>query len=412
MNQGFLIIPKPIGIKRATGIISLFLFFSFLINAQIYSPTSSARVATSYPVFPQTDSVFVFCNSTGSLTGHIQGNPGPFNFQWSKYNQVSGLFEAYAVGAGSSHTISNLASGGYKVIITNGVNVEFRAWVFNDTPVVSAAIQNVLCGQLALIGTAEAANFIYYDPANGQAINLPNGRSFRWTSNTGAAIPNPTTNLNPVTYLPPVVDTWFYLTVTDNYGCKAVDSVFYATIETKSDFSFEPNDGSSPLTVVFSNLSTNATAYNWYFDYNKTGADGVAEDITENPQHIFNIPGTYIVALRTFSPQGCADLFVTPNPITVSQSSLEIPNVFSPNDDGYNDLFIVSHKSLKDFHGIILSRAGKKIFEWKNPDKGWDGKLSSGNDATPGAYFYIIRGEGWDGKKYELKGTMYLFRGR
>ncbi len=396
----------------------IFIFLLMLISAtlrgQISSVSSSATKVANYPVFTGTDSIFIFCGGTGSLTAFIKGNSGPFSFEWRKYNSATNIFEPYATGSGPTHTITNLSSGGYQVQITNGggVNETFRAWVFLNSPIVSASIVNILCGQVAFSGQAEALNFTYYDFATLQPVQLPNNRTFQWRSNTGAVIPNPTTNLEPITYLPPTVDTWYILTVTDSYGCQAKDSAFYATIETKADFEFEPNDGPSPLTVSFTSKSTNAVQFNWYFDYITTGADGIPESLLQNPDHVFEIPGVYVAALRTFSPQGCSDLFVAIDPINVSPSLLEVPNVFTPNDDGYNDLFIVQHSSLKNFHGIILNRAGQKVFEWRDPDIGWDGKLQGGNDATAGAYYYIIKAIGWDGKKYDLKGTMYLFRGR
>lgn len=402
------------GLAKRYLVITLFLLFcNSFVQSQIYSTTSSESVATSYPVYTETDSIFVFCGIPGSLTAHIEGNAGFFDFQWSKYNPGTGLFDAYAAGAGTSHTISNLTDGGYKVTVTNGggVNEEFRAWVFISEPVVEANIVNILCGQIAFSGIAHAEGFTYYDLSSEVEVILPNNRTFLWSSNTGAVIPNPSTNLEPITYLPPVVDTWYILTVTDTYGCRVKDSVFYETIETKADFEFEPSEGPAPLTVSFTNNSTNAVSFNWYFDYTTNGSGGIPEDLTENPEYIFELPGTYVVALRTFSQQGCFDEFVNfDNPVIVSPSNLEVPNVFSPNEDGINDLFIVSHNSLKQFHGLILNRAGQKVFEWTDPDKGWNGKHTSGNDATPGAYFYIIKGVGWDGKKYELKGTMYLFR--
>lgn len=400
--------------KRAFVIIFFLLFCSSIVHSQIFSITSSERVTTSYPVFTETDSIFVFCGGNGNLTAFVQGDlTGIYNFSWSRYNSLTTLFEPYASGSGNSHVISNLLSGGYRVQITNGGGYDetFRAWVFISEPVVEADIVNILCGQIAFSGIAEADGFTYYDLSSGGAVMLPNNRTFLWSSNTGAVIPNPSTNLEPITYLPPVNDTWYILTVTDIYGCKVKDSVLYETIETKAEFEFDPSEGPSPLTVSFTSNSTNAVSFNWYFDYTTTGSGGIPEDLTENPEHIFELPGTYVVALRTFSQQGCSDEFVNfDNPVVVSPSSLEVPNVFSPNDDGINELFIVSHNSLKQFHGLILNRAGQKIFEWTDPDKGWNGKHASGNDATPGAYFYIIKGVGWDGKKYEFKGTMYLFR--
>ncbi|MBI5219039.1 MAG: gliding motility-associated C-terminal domain-containing protein, partial [Bacteroidia bacterium] len=80
-----------------------------------------------------------------------------------------------------------------------------------------------------------------------------------------------------------------------------------------------------------------------------------------------------------------------------------------------NDYFQVSGKTLKSFHGIITNRWGKTLYEWDEWDKelyptsGWDGKIKS-NEASPGVYYYIIKAEGWDDIKYDLKGAFHLVR--
>lgn len=392
-------------------VVILFVLSTTHSYSQIYSSTSSSRVETNYPDYPFSDSVFVFCGSPGQLTAHIDGNPGPFDFTWSLYDPISGSFEEYATGSGPTHSISNLDDGGYRVHITNGVDVdeEFRAWVFSSLPTSSASLQNVICGSVALGGIAEAATFMYYDPLSNQAVDLPTGRNFLWSSRPASAIPFPSVNLNPITFDPPVVDTWYILTVTDLFECQSADSVFYESIETRADFTFNPSEGPSPLLVSFTSQSQNASSYEWFFDYGVTG-EGLPDALEENPEHLYLIPGQYRAALRTYSPQGCPNFFESFDFITVTPSSLEVPNVFTPDGDGYNDVFIVSHNSMQAFHGVIYNRSGRKVFEWTNPDIGWDGKLPGGSEASPGAYFYIITGVGWDGKKYELTGTAYLFR--
>jgi gliding motility-associated-like protein len=106
--------------------------------------------------------------------------------------------------------------------------------------------------------------------------------------------------------------------------------------------------------------------------------------------------------------------------IVVEPSDLDIPNVFTPNDDGMNDRFIVQKKSLRYLSVEVFSRSGKMVYNFKGEGEslrnweGWDGKVNNTSaDATPGVYFYIIRALGWDDISYDSKeqrGFVYLYR--
>ncbi|MEA3448099.1 MAG: gliding motility-associated C-terminal domain-containing protein, partial [Bacteroidota bacterium] len=97
------------------------------------------------------------------------------------------------------------------------------------------------------------------------------------------------------------------------------------------------------------------------------------------------------------------------------RSKLEVPNIFTPNGDGMNDFFQVKAQTLRSFHGKVVNRWGRTIYEWDNyedKEAGWDGKLSSGNYASTGVYFYIIKGKGIDGYVYDLQGPFHLIRNK
>lgn len=92
-------------------------------------------------------------------------------------------------------------------------------------------------------------------------------------------------------------------------------------------------------------------------------------------------------------------------------SFIEVPNVFTPNNDGINDLFGVNAKSILIFSGTIVNRWGRQVFSWKDFAWGWNGKLNGiGNDLSSGVYYYLIKATGEDGKFFDLKGHFYLER--
>ena len=168
-------------------------------------------------------------------------------------------------------------------------------------------------------------------------------------------------------------------------------------------------------TVIFRN-STNYDGMNnkrceWHF------GDGIVEKTCdENVEHVYVEPGCYepylIVMNRDL--QECRDTAYLDECVFVDkESKLEIPNIFSPNGDGINDYFQVVAQTLKTFHGKILNRYGRVVYEWEdweNEDAGWDGRLNGSTKGTPGVYYYIIEAVGFDGHEYKEEGALHLVR--
>ncbi len=101
-----------------------------------------------------------------------------------------------------------------------------------------------------------------------------------------------------------------------------------------------------------------------------------------------------------------------PISIVISESSLKVPNAFSPNNDGVNDVFMVTYKSLVEFEAYIFNRWGQRIYEWRfaDIDKGWDGTFN-GSPVKDGVYFIVIKAKGSDGIRYDIKQDINILRG-
>ena len=85
---------------------------------------------------------------------------------------------------------------------------------------------------------------------------------------------------------------------------------------------------------------------------------------------------------------------------------LVIPNVFTPNGDGVNDIYFVSSKGLTEFNITIVNRWGNVVFESKDAMSGWDG-TSNGVKCTDGTYFYILNAKS-QSKEYKKHGHITL----
>lgn len=169
------------------------------------------------------------------------------------------------------------------------------------------------------------------------------------------------------------------------------------------DRPYEPNDRenmSAPLEILFKSNGLNAEYYQWKL---YKGNDLLLSRSDAEHRYTFMEKGHYravVVVSNSYCQLDSIDI-----KISVNESMLRVPNVFTPNGDGTNDEFRVVYRSLKEFHCWVYNRWGHLVYEWSDPAKGWDGTIG-GRPAAEGAYFYVIRALGTDADenaKYTIK---------
>ncbi|HSH64850.1 MAG TPA: gliding motility-associated C-terminal domain-containing protein [Bacteroidia bacterium] len=85
-------------------------------------------------------------------------------------------------------------------------------------------------------------------------------------------------------------------------------------------------------------------------------------------------------------------------------------NIFTPNNDGHNDVLLFPTEGIKSIQGQIYDRWGLKMFEWNDPEKGWDGNTESGGAAPDGTYYYILIYTDYYGNSHTKPGYVQLIR--
>ncbi|MFV0390356.1 MAG: gliding motility-associated C-terminal domain-containing protein [Paludibacteraceae bacterium] len=163
-------------------------------------------------------------------------------------------------------------------------------------------------------------------------------------------------------------------------------------------------EGSAPLRIDFySNPTGNVQNYLWQIY--KDGSLIITRN-EQDHQYTFTETGKYKIRLRVSNAQKTASDSLD---ISVSESNISVPKVFTPNGDGNNDEFRVAYTSIVEFNATVVNRWGRSVYKWSNPQTGWDGTIG-GKPAPTGTYFYIIRAKGSDGRNYQLKGHINLLR--
>lgn len=177
-------------------------------------------------------------------------------------------------------------------------------------------------------------------------------------------------------------------------------------------------EGSAPINAVFCAHPENVGSYTPYYEWRFFRQGEEKPFLTryeEETTYVFKEIGAFVIELYISFVEGTDTIeyeMDSPFMINISESKLEVPNAFTPNGDGVNDVFKVKegYQSIVSFEASVFNRWGKKLYSWKNLEGGWDGK-SGGSNVPDGAYYLVIKAKGADGRNYDIKKTINLLRG-
>ncbi|MGB0805526.1 MAG: gliding motility-associated C-terminal domain-containing protein [Salibacteraceae bacterium] len=93
------------------------------------------------------------------------------------------------------------------------------------------------------------------------------------------------------------------------------------------------------------------------------------------------------------------------------ETHAEMPNIFTPNDDGINDLFTpVYIVGISEMRTQIFDRWGKVVYETNDLEINWNGKNKNEELVSDGTYYWVINIIGLDAEKFQQTGTVTLVR--
>lgn len=324
------------------------------------------NAAYTYTLRPCSDSL-VFTNTTAG--------PGPY--QW-------------AFGDGQS---SPLASPGTHVYASDGTYtvslIAGAGTACADTITQVISIQNV----------HPVASFNYtFSPCNGVATftsGTQNASAISWNLGNGSTSSQPTvaTTYASGTYT-------VSLTAVSSTGCRdtAYQNITIPLASINAGFGYSSSGCDS---TVFINNSTGATSYHWIFDNGDTS--NVAAPQLSLSQGIHTV--TLTVSNGTCSASAVKSIDIEPS---APANPGHIPNVFTPNGDGVNDVLDFSpYYNCGSFQFEIFDRWGLSIIKSsQTKSNAWDGRTTSGMPVPDGTYFYILTGQAGN----TLRGSVTLFR--
>lgn len=200
------------------------------------------------------------------------------------------------------------------------------------------------------------------------------------------------------------------LTINNTQRCaQTVNKPKYISANPNPKANFEADPYITTLdtpTIEFDDLSISDSTisnYEWIF------GDGDSNSDNGNTSHTYTQPGDYQVQLRIETINGCWDTISSKVALT-EDVKLFIPNAFTPNNDGVNDVFLIKGTPIADFNLYIYDRWGKNIWSTHNYEIKWDGTTKDGNKVNSGTYIYQITGTDYKKQAVNFKGSVTVIR--
>lgn len=208
----------------------------------------------------------------------------------------------------------------------------------------------------------------------------------------------------------------YNITVTNTLnGCFSSGFVEVVSGTLIANFIADPDTGFAPLNVHFTNLSSSSSTLTgtqniqcaWSFG---NGKEMSFVQASVSPDITYMKPGTYEVKL--FANKGQCQSVRKRLIYVQIPSTLEVPNIFTPNGDGINDVFFLNASALANVYISITNRWGELVYELESEtgNIAWKGQNQRGQDVSEGVYFYNLKAKGLDGESYEQQGTVTLIR--
>jgi large repetitive protein len=314
--------------------------------------------------------VLCFGEQNGSIEISVNGGTGNYSYQWSNGNF-------------NTNIITQLSAGFYDFTVTddNGCFSELSIEI-TEPPLLVANIS----------GT-DISCFGYNDGAIIIAANGGNGNyNYIWNQNNlNASIEN---NLEPGIY---------NVTITDRNGCDT--SLTYALTEPDAiiinladTFSIEYGDS-----VLLENFFTGGVGF---LSYEWTSSQFIDCGTCQIPFAYPNYTTEYVFTIS--DETGCTQSAQTVVEVKIDKT-IYIPNAFTPNGDGVNDIFKVEAKDVTGFVFKIFDRWGEQLYLSNDLKSGWDG-IFKGKELPPSVFIYHVHVEYPDGDSYNRKGSFTLIK--
>lgn len=283
-------------------------------------------------------------------------------------------------------TASPVTATKYFITATFGVCIKKDSVtvLVNPAPVAKAVKDTIICFGQSVQLSGSGGSFYSWTPAT-------------YLDNPDIAEPLATKPLQSITY---------DLYVTDAIGCTSLQPSLVTISVTPPAKVFAGNDTSIVMNEPFQLMVLDINN-SGFVEFNWSPSYGLNNITSKKPIAVLDREITYTVTAATEAGcQGSDEIKIK----VYRGPEIYVPNAFTPNNDGRNDILKVIPVGIKEFrHFVVYNRWGQQVFFTSNPTNGWDGNF---RNAPQDTNTFVWKAEGIDSKGTLIKktGTATLIR--
>jgi len=198
---------------------------------------------------------------------------------------------------------------------------------------------------------------------------------------------------------------YLYLTAESSNGCTLTDSILINVSNiTASSVIASASDSLVPVgSTVTLTASPSGYSYSWTPTVNLTSPNSQVTDA------IVDEETTYIVTVSDGICTRQDEVTVKVFQFVCEEPYVYVPNAFTPNNDGNNDILFIRSTIIEEAALRIFNRWGEMVFETNDLNIGWDGTWR-GAPIAPDVYDYYLDGFCIDGEQFLIQGNITLIR--
>lgn len=308
---------------------------------------------------------------TGSATVRVKAGLPPYKYSWEPGNY-------------SDSVVRNLEKGTYKVTVT-GANG-------------AAATTFVAIGENELNADITSSDPICYGDTNGIIkLNIAGGATpYQFSINGGASYQQTAAfeNLKAGEYNIDVKDAFGCILSVERFKLHEPEPMIVEAVNASAVSCSSVKNGSLEMLIT-----GGVSPYIYEVSGQPRGYDNVVKqlDAGEYNYRVYDQHNCYVQGEATIIKE-------------YRDCAVFMPNAFSPNGDGQNDIFRAKvHDAVTDFRMAVYGRWGQLVFESRNPDTGWDGQ-EKGAGVPAGSYLWVVTYTDSKQQAIQQKGTLVLVR--
>ncbi|HEY4111795.1 gliding motility-associated C-terminal domain-containing protein [Puia sp.] len=350
----------------------------YVIDAYLNADTLTTTIASDIPLTVDAGNPLQVCAGT-SVRLKGSSSAADAQFHWSPASGLSDTSSPTPTASPADSTTYYLSATADNCTVSDSVKV-----AVDPLPVADAGSDTRVC----------------YDQTD--TLHGKGGATYHWSPST--YLSNASSSQPAVIH--PEQSVTYQLTVTDSNGCSSADPAA-VTVNVVPQAVVDAGEDTSILAGQSVTLHAQDVNNSGFTTWSWSPDAGLDNPASQDPIVNTDQEETYTVTAATESGCSAKDAIKV---IVFSKADFFVPNAFTPNGDGHNDVLHVRPVGMRGLdYFAVYNRFGQQVYQSRDAAQGWDGR-ANGQQQPAGTYVWTVKGTDLNGSPVQRNGTVLLIR--